>query len=111
MHAVVVNGSINDLEESQRELRERVVPMVSQVPGFVSGVWMEYGEDKGHSVAVFETEDAANGMAQQVRSIARSAVTIDDVSVHEVVCPRVEGPARRVARAHALWARCSRPSA
>ena len=85
MHAVVVNGSINDLEESQRELRERVVPMVSQVPGFVSGVRMEYGEGKGHSVAVIETEDAANGMAQQERSIARSAVTIDDVSVHEVV--------------------------
>jgi hypothetical protein len=84
MYAVVVNVSITDVEQSQRELRERIVPMVSQVPGFVSGVWMEYGEGKGHSVVVFEGEDAANAMAQQVRN-APSSVTVDDVSVHEVI--------------------------
>ena len=83
MYAVVVNVSITDVEQSQLELREQVVPMVSQVPGFVSGVWMEYGEGKGHSVVVLEGEDAANAMAQQVRSASMS-VTVDDVSVHEV---------------------------
>jgi hypothetical protein len=83
MYAVVVNVSISDVELAQGELREQVVPMVSQVPGFVSGVWMEYGEGKGHSVVVFEGEEAANAMAQQVRSAAMS-VTVDDVSVHEV---------------------------
>ena len=70
MYAVVVNVSISDVEQAQGELRERVVPMVSQVPGFVSGVWMEYGEGTGHSVVVFEGEDAANAMAQQVRTAA-----------------------------------------
>jgi len=85
MHAVVVDVSISDPTQSQQELRERVVPMVSQAPGFVSGVWMEYGEGKGHSVVVFESEDVANGMAEQVRTNAPSAVTIDEVSVHEVV--------------------------
>lgn len=85
MYAVVVDVSISDPEESQRALRERVVPMVSQVPGFVSGVWMEYGEGKGHSVVVFQDEGTANQMAQQVRSNVPPAVTIDDVSVHEVV--------------------------
>jgi len=50
MHAVIVDVSISDVEESQRELRERVIPSVSQVPGFVSGVWMEYGAGKGHSL-------------------------------------------------------------
>jgi len=44
---------------------------------------MEYGEGKGHSVVVFEGEEAANAMAQQVRSAAMS-VTVDDVSVHQV---------------------------
>jgi|NGEPerStandDraft_8_1074529.scaffolds.fasta_scaffold82549_1 hypothetical protein len=83
MYAVVVNVSITDVEQSQLELREQVVPMVSQMPGFVSGVWMEYGEGKGHSVVVLEGEDAANAMAQQVRSASMS-VTVDDVSVHEV---------------------------
>lgn len=85
MYAVIVDVSISDMEQSQRELRERVVPMVSKAPGFVSGFWIEYGEGKGHSVVVFENEDAANGMAQQVRSTAPSTVSIDDVSVHEVV--------------------------
>jgi hypothetical protein len=85
MHAVVVDVSISDFEEAQRELRERVVPTVSQSPGFVSGVWLDAGEGRGHSVAVFETEEAANGMAEQVRSVAPAAVTIANVSVHPVV--------------------------
>ena len=85
MHAVIVDVSISDVEESQRELRERVVPSVSQVPGFVSGVWMEYGAGRGHSVVVFETEEAATAAAEHVRSSVREAVTVDDVSVHQVV--------------------------
>lgn len=85
MHAVVVDVSISDVEQAQGELRERVVPMVSQVPGFVSGVWLEHGEGKGHSVVVFETEEAANAMAEQVRSVAPAAVTVENASVHQVV--------------------------
>jgi len=83
MYAVVVDVSISDVEEAQRELREQVVPMVTQTPGFVSGVWMEDGEGKGHSVVVLEGKDAAEAMAQQVRSASMS-VTVDEVSVHEV---------------------------
>ena len=83
MYAVVVDVSITDVEQAQRELREQVVPMVSQVPGFVSGVWMEDGEGKGHSVVVLESAEAANALAQQVRAGGMS-VTVDNVSVHEV---------------------------
>ncbi len=85
MHAVIVDVSISDTERSQQELRERVVPMVSQAPGFVSGFWMEAGEGKGHSVVIFESEEAAKRMADQVRSNAPPAVTIDSVDVREVV--------------------------
>jgi hypothetical protein len=83
MYAVVVHVSITDVEEAQRELRERVVPMVTQLPGFVPGVWMEDGEGKGHSVVVLGSKDAADAMAQQVRSSSMS-VAVADVSVHEV---------------------------
>jgi hypothetical protein len=83
MYAVVVNVSITDVEEAQRELREQVVPMVTQLPGFVSGVWMEDGEGKGHSVVVLESKDVADSMAEQVRSSSMS-VAVADVSVHEV---------------------------
>jgi hypothetical protein len=85
MHAVIVAVSIGDLEQAQRELRERVIPMVSQAPGFVSGFWMDAGEGKGESVVIFESEDAANRMAEQVRSNPPSAVTIESVDVREVV--------------------------
>lgn len=85
MHAVVVDVSISDPEQAQQELRERVVPMVSQAPGFVSGFWMEAGDAKGHSVVIFESEEAANRMAEQVRSNAPSAVTIDSAEVRAVV--------------------------
>jgi hypothetical protein len=83
MYAVVVNVSIADVDEAQRELREQVVPMVTQLPGFVSGVWMEDGEGKGHSVVVLESKDVADAMAQQVRTSSMS-VAVAEVSVHEV---------------------------
>jgi hypothetical protein len=85
MHAIIVDVSINDVEQAQRELRERTVPAVSQAPGFVSGYWIEHGEGKGHSVVVFETEEQATAMADRVRSNAPETVTVDNVSVHEVV--------------------------
>jgi hypothetical protein len=85
MHAVIVDVSISNMEQAQQELRERVVPMVSQVPGFVSGFWMEAGDGKGHSVAIFESQEAANRMAEQVRSNAPSAVTVESVDVRAVV--------------------------
>ena len=39
MHAVVVRVSIADFDGSVEELRTRVVPGVSQAPGFVAGYW------------------------------------------------------------------------
>jgi hypothetical protein len=58
---------------------------VAQIPGFVSGVWLDAGEARGHSVVVFETEEAAQRMAEQVRSVAPSSVTVEDVNVRPVV--------------------------
>lgn len=85
MYAVVVDVSISDMEEAQQGLRDRVVPVVSQAPGFVSGFWMEAEHGKGHSVVIFESEEAANRMADQVRSNAPPAVTIESVAVRAVV--------------------------
>jgi hypothetical protein len=85
MHAIIVDVSIGDVEKAQRELHERTVPAVSQAPGFVSGYWIEHGEGKGHSVVVFETEEQATAMADGVRSNAPEAVTVENVSVHQVV--------------------------
>ena len=86
MHAVVVRVTISDEGDAERALRENVVPSVSQAPGFVAGYWTRKdGSDQGISMTVFESEEAANGAAERVRSMAPEAVTVDDVEVREVV--------------------------
>lgn len=85
MHAVVVDVTINDREAAQGELRDRVVPAVSGAPGFVAGYWVAVSENQGRSVAVFESEEAASAVADQVRGQGRDAVSIDNVAVGEVV--------------------------
>lgn len=85
MHAVVVDVTISDRESAEQGLREQVVPRVSQAPGLVAAYWMEPIDGKGHSVAVFESEEAARAMAEQVKSNAPSPVTIDKVEVRAVI--------------------------
>ncbi len=84
MHAVVVKVRISDLDTAESALREQVVPRASQAPGFVAGYWTRK-DDTGLSIVVFESEEAANGMSEQVRSMAPTGVTVEDVEVREVV--------------------------
>jgi hypothetical protein len=84
MHAVVVRVSISDPEANENALRERVVPQVSQAPGFVAGYWTRK-ETGGLSMVVFESEDAANGFRDMLKNIVPEGVTLDDAEVREVV--------------------------
>jgi hypothetical protein len=83
MHAVVVKVTINDREPADRELRERVVPGVSQAPGFVTGYWTRK-DNTGLSMVIFESEEAANGMSERIASIVPDTVTLESVEVREV---------------------------
>jgi hypothetical protein len=84
MHAVVVKVTISDQESADKTLHEQVVPGVSQAPGFVTGYWT--GKDNtGLAMVIFESEEAARGMSERVRSMGTTGVTIDDVEVREVV--------------------------
>jgi heme-degrading monooxygenase HmoA len=85
MHAVVVNLTIDQPEADLRELRDRVVPEVSQAPGFITGYWTRKG-NTGLSMTVFESEDAATGAANRVRSTMPDGVaTLGSIEVREVV--------------------------
>ncbi len=87
MHALVFNVTIKDRAQAEQVLKERIVPGVSQMPGFVAGYWLrpEHG-NQGLSVAVFESEEAARAAAENVRAAAPPAtVTLDSVEVREVV--------------------------
>lgn len=84
MHAVVVKVTLNDREAAQSMLDGQVVPRVSQAPGFVTGYWT-WKDSTGVSMVIFESEDAASAMSEQVRSMVDASVTIEDVEVREVV--------------------------
>jgi hypothetical protein len=84
MHAVVVKVTISDQGAAENALREEVVPMVSQVPGFVAGYWTRK-DNGGLSMIVFESEDAASAMPDRIRSNLPEGVTLEEVEVREVV--------------------------
>jgi hypothetical protein len=84
MHAVVVRVSISDVEANENALRERVVPQVSQTPGFVAGYWTRK-DTGGLSMVVFESEDAANGFRDMLKDIVPEGVTLEGAEVREVV--------------------------
>jgi len=65
------------------QLRDEVVPGVSQAPGFVTGYWTRK-DDSGLSMAIFESEEAANGMSERIRSIVPDSVTLESVEVRAV---------------------------
>ena len=86
MHAVVVSVTVSDDEAARRFLRDELVPRVSQAPGFVAGYWVRLeGGDQGRSTIVFESEDAARAVADQVAAPREGVATIDSVNVGEVV--------------------------
>jgi hypothetical protein len=84
MHAVVVRTTIHDFEKARGFLRDELVPRVSQAPGFVAAYWARVEDDKGRSMLVFESEDAARGVADQIRPPSE-AVELESVEVGEVV--------------------------
>jgi hypothetical protein len=83
VHAVVVRVTLEDIEAARRDLHERVVPGMSQAPGFVTGHWTRK-DDSGLAMVIFESEDAAEAMRERVPSLAPDVVTIEDVEVREV---------------------------
>ena len=86
MHAVVIDVTINDFEPALQSLKGNVVPMVSQLPGFVSGVWLGPADNKGHSVVVFQSEEDAQRMVDRLReNPVNPAVTLDSAEIREVV--------------------------
>jgi hypothetical protein len=73
MHAVVDvwDMGAGDWEEQQRALREEIVPMVREAPGFVAGYWMgDRAAAKTHATIVWEDEEAARRFERFVQGPA-----------------------------------------
>jgi hypothetical protein len=83
MYAVVVKVTVSEPDAGLQELRERVVPGVSQAPGFVTGYWTRK-DNTGLSMVIFDSEEAANGMSERIASIVPDSVKLESVEVREV---------------------------
>jgi hypothetical protein len=84
MHAVVLNVTVHDREAGGRALRDQVVPRASQARGFVAGYWLAMPGGKGLSVVVFDSQDAASALAEQMEPPG-DFVTFDQLEIAEVV--------------------------
>jgi hypothetical protein len=87
VHAVVVNVTIIDFDRATEMLKERIVPAVSQAPGFVAGYWTRSEDNRGLALIAVESEEAGRAVAEQLQAQAptNDAVTLDSVEVREVV--------------------------
>ena len=65
MHAVVTSVTIGDRAAAAQSLKE-AVPRVSQARGFVAGYWLSMPDGRGLSVLVFDSQDAARTVAEQI---------------------------------------------
>jgi hypothetical protein len=85
MHALVVQSRLNDLDAAVTFAREQAVPLVSRAPGLVAAYWVRLADDKGTSIAVFESEEAARAVAEPVTPPPDGSATVDSIEVGEVV--------------------------
>jgi heme-degrading monooxygenase HmoA len=90
MHAVLIEVDTSgqpDREAGLKQLREEIVPGVSQAPGFQAGYWLRPVEDaKGASLVVFDTEENAEAASEalSVGSSPAPGVTVTRREVREV---------------------------
>jgi hypothetical protein len=90
VHAVVVTVTIHDFDRGREMLKDRIVPAVSQAPGFVAGYWTRSEDNRGMGLIAVESEDAARSLAEMIQSQGPQgpqgdAVTLETVEVREVV--------------------------
>ena len=90
MHANVVEVAVDPSVDPERKgLHEVVIPRVRQLPGLVAAFWLEPVDDKGLSMAVLETEEAARGametMGIKVGASPAPGVTVERVQTREVI--------------------------
>jgi hypothetical protein len=91
MHAVLIEVDTSgqpDREVGLKNLREQIVPTVSQAPGFQAGYWLRPLDDaKGTSLVLFDTQEHAEAASQAfgVGSSPGPGVTVVRKEVREVV--------------------------
>lgn len=84
MHAVFIAVAIDDFDQAKAFLQEKVVPQAKQAPGFIRGTWMNLEREKGRGIMVFESEEAAQNVANMLGQVEEGSITVESVEVGEV---------------------------
>jgi hypothetical protein len=85
MHAVVFYVDMKEGWEGNAEKElDQLVGMLKSVPGYVRGTWTTDGTT-GLSFILFESEEAARGIADNASMPPDASVTFRSVDVYEVV--------------------------
>ena len=87
MYAVHLTVTFTDRSAADASL-DQVVSRTSDLPGFAAGYWVAGPADEGVSLIMFDSEEAALGFADLLKSApAEAGVTLyrEDVWVGEVV--------------------------
>jgi len=81
MYAVPHTVTFTDRSAAKAEL-DQVVAQTSGLPGFVAGYWVARSADQGLALIVFDSEEAAQGFANFLKSVPDAAgVTLDRESI------------------------------
>ena len=87
MYAVPHTVTFTDRSVAEADLGQ-VVPQVSGLPGFVAGYWVARSAHQGLALIMFNSEEAAQGFADFLKTAPDSpGVTLDreSIGVGEVV--------------------------
>ena len=81
MYAVPHTVTFTDRSAAEAGVGE-VVSQVSGLPGFVAGYWMVRSADQGLAVIMFDSEEAAQGLANFLKTVPDApGVTLDRESI------------------------------
>jgi hypothetical protein len=89
MYAVPHTVTVTDRSAADAGL-DQVVPQVSGLPGFVAGYWMARSADQGLAVVVFDSEEAAQGFADFLKTapdeggvrLDRDSIVVAEILAH-----------------------------
>lgn len=89
MYAVLIEVDVAGVDRAGgiETLRERIVPAITQLPGFQSGTWLTGNEDgKGLSLTVWDSEEHARAMAERfgIGSSPAASASVARCEVREV---------------------------
>jgi hypothetical protein len=80
-------------EELDRQIREILVPLLKDLPGFVTYYWLNTGEGSGASLSVFESRDGAEESVRVAAKFLQENLSGLKISKPEIIEGEVQAHA------------------